>query len=119
MTMTDAERFDLICSPALKRIEDKIDGLHHTVAVSNGKPSVLARLDVLEKASTAAPSPAPVAPARVLKLGPLELTGYGLNDITRAVIVLGIIWLAVTNYIGQAKTQALIDAMKAAAQASQ
>jgi hypothetical protein len=128
MTMTDAERFELICNPALARIEAKLEDLHHTVAVSNGKPSVLARVDALEKATSALASaekalPAPPAippPAvRVLKLGPIELQGYGLNDVVRLSVVVVLLWLAVSSYLGQAKTQALIDAMQRAAKVAQ
>jgi hypothetical protein len=125
MTMTDAERFELICNPALARIEAKLEDLHHTVAVSNGKPSVLARVDALEKATEALASaekalPVPVAaPTRMLKLGPIELQGYGLNDVVRLSVVLVLLWLAVSSYLGQAKTQALIDAMQRAAKVAQ
>ncbi len=109
--MTDDERFNLICSPSLKRIEEKIDSLHHTVAVSNGKPSVLARLDVLEKTTPITEA----KPARMLKIGPFELNGYGLNDIVRATVVVMVLWIAITSYIGQAKTEQMLKAMKAAA----
>jgi hypothetical protein len=107
--MNDDERFNLICSPSLKRIEEKLDSLHHTVAVSNGKPSVLARLDVLEKT----PPATEAKPARMLKIGPLELNGYGLNDIVRAAVVVGVLWIAVTSYMGQAKTAQMLEGIKA------
>lgn len=110
MSMTDSERFDMVCSPALKRIEGKLDSLHHTVAVSNGKPSVLARLDAIERSTPLATG---AKPARMLKIGPLELNGYGLNDIVRAAVVFGVLWIAVTSYMGQAKTAQMLEGIKA------
>jgi hypothetical protein len=97
MTMTDNERYELICKPTLQAIKEGQDDLkelfedlHHTIAVSNGKPSLLSRVDNLEKAAAAQPEP---KPTRSVKFGPIELTGYGLNDISRAAVVVCVLWL--------------------------
>ena len=119
MTMSDNERYELICKPTLQAIKEGQDDLkelfedlHHTIAVSNGKPSLLSRVDALEKTAAVPPE---AKPARMLKIGPVELNGYGLNDIVRAAVVVMVLWIAITSYMGQAKTEQMLKAMKAAA----
>ena len=108
--MDDKERWDELCKPAFEKLRkdmDAVKALHPAVKTisedvaalkkhlitGNGTPSLLARVGTLEGASKHAP-----ADGRSVKVGKLiELRGYGLNDVTRAAILLGIAWLLYLN----------------------
>lgn len=48
--MTPEEMQEKVCGPQLKRIEDLAQKTHKALCESNGKPSVLSRLDAVEVA---------------------------------------------------------------------
>ncbi len=87
--MTEDERWKEVCSPALSRIRDDLDLLKKHLIIGNGKPSLLNRVDALEKAEAK-----PAKDNRVFSIGKLVvLRGYGANDVARIVVVLGVLWL--------------------------
>ncbi len=70
------------------------------LVIGNGKPSLLNRVDVLERCIEKVQS----APKdnRSLSIGKLiVLKGYGANDVVRIVIVLGVLWLVFEPHVSK------------------
>ncbi len=117
--MSDEARFQLVCGPILRRIDENTTKTYNAVFVSNGKPSILARLDTAEKtikgiedapassAKTPAPSQNTFAPKNVkLKaLGAeMALSGYAINDVIRAILTVVVFYTLIYTYIERRKT---------------
>ena len=145
MTMTDEERFTMICSPKLTSIEGKLDGLISLVTVSNGKPSLVARMDAAEKVLNAAViaadklHAAELLAAEVLEahrkldaantqaarqepefqLWPPKWKGYRLQDVAIFLLVLGMAYSLLTQHINGSKrdqSEATVAELKAKAE---
>jgi hypothetical protein len=91
--MNEDERYHEICKPALDGIRGDLDLLKKHLILGNGKPSLLNRVDALERGADKATGAA-AKEARSFAIGKLiVLKGYGPNDVIRIVIVLGVLWL--------------------------
>lgn len=137
--MTDDERFIQVCQPeqvrnaaTQERIEKKVDHVIEIVTVSNGKPSLVARMDAAEKVLGAAVIAADKLHAAELlaadvleahrkltaitkrspeshevKLWPPSFKGYRLQDVAVFVMVVGMFvgmaYMITTQYVNGAK----------------
>jgi hypothetical protein len=95
MQMTENERYELLCGPKLKAIEDGLNNLVKVVTISNGKPSLLSRMDTQEVAlqnhvakETTDTANAANQRSRSFKFGPLEINGYMASDVVKFVLVI-------------------------------
>ena len=116
--LSDEARFQFVCGPLLRRIDENTEKTYKAVFVSNGKPSILARLDAAEGKMKALESGAiktettssdgeakkehTYTPKSVgLKAGKMEVnfSGYAINDIIRAAISLLVVYTLVASYM--------------------
>ena len=87
MSVDENERWTMVCEPTLKRIESAVDKLTVAVVIGNGKPSLLARVDGLEKTAAEAVVNTGTR-SRSLELGPLKINGYMASDLVKIVLVI-------------------------------
>jgi hypothetical protein len=128
--LSDDTRYKFVCGPTLERIDGNVTKLFNAVFVSNGKPSILARLDAAEgkmkllesgqskvdAASTDgdAKKEHTYTPKNVgLKAGKMEVnfSGYAINDIIRAVISLLVVYTLVASYMEKKSVDEKINAI--------
>ena len=115
--LSDAARYQFVCGPLLKRIDENTTKTFAAVFMSNGKPSILARLDTAEKAIKGiedAPSSSPKAPSqntftpknvKLKALGAeMALSGYAINDVIRAILTVVVFYTLIYTYIERRKT---------------
>lgn len=89
--MDESERYTEICKPQFETINDKLELLTKHLVIGNGKPSLLNRVDTLEKCAEKGAAP---KDSRSLSIGKLiVLKGYGANDVARIVVVICVLWL--------------------------
>ncbi len=89
MGMSEGERWALVCEPTLKRIEGKVDKLTETVITGNGKPSLVTRMENVERGISDAKTG---QRSRSVKIGPLELNGYAISDVLKVGIFCALVW---------------------------
>jgi hypothetical protein len=115
--LSDEARFQLVCGPILRRIDENTTKTYNAVFVSNGKPSILARLDTAEKTIKGiedSPASSPKAPTqntftpknvKLKALGAeMALSGYAINDVIRAVLTVVVFYTLVYTYMERRKT---------------
>ena len=98
--MNESERYTEICKPQFESINENLALLTKHLVIGNGKPSLLNRVDALEKCAEKGQS----VPKdnRSLSIGKLiVLKGYGANDVVRIVIVLGVLWLVFEPHVSK------------------
>lgn len=107
MSELEAVRYTDICKPQFEGLDKrctamdgKLDVLTKHLIIGNGKPSLLNRVDTLERCiekGVAAPKD-----TRSLSIGKLiVLKGYGANDVIRIVIVVGVLWLVFEPHVSK------------------
>jgi hypothetical protein len=96
--VNESERYTEICKPQFEEINKNLALLTKHLVIGNGKPSILNRVDALEKcAEKRSEQP---KDNRSLAIGKLiVLKGYGSNDVIRIVIVVGVLWLVFEPYL--------------------
>jgi hypothetical protein len=128
--LSDDARYKFVCGPTLERIDGNVTRLFNAVFVSNGKPSILARLDAAEgkmktlESGSVKPDTTPAdseskkevsyTPKTVgLKAGKVEVnfSGYAINDIIRAVISLLVVYTLVASYMDKKSVDEKINAI--------
>lgn len=81
------EFYKTFCQPAFERIEAKVDGLIKTITVSNGKPSLISRVEDVERLAHQ-----PLAQKTIkefsLGKGGLKTKGYSGRDM--GIILMGV-----------------------------
>jgi hypothetical protein len=111
--MQDKERYDELCKPAFAEIRSDLDLLKKHLIVGNGKPSLLTRVEMLEVRPKSSPD------GRTVRIGKLvELRGYGLNDVVRAAVLLGILWLLYLNITERLARNGIAGDLKRSIQAA-
>jgi hypothetical protein len=128
--LSDDARYKFVCGPTLARIDGNVTQLFNAVFVSNGKPSILARLDAAEgkmktlesgavksdttPADSESKKEVSYTPKTVgLKAGKVEVnfSGYAINDIIRAVISLLVVYTLVASYMDKKSVDEKINAI--------
>lgn len=87
------EMHKMVCGPKMDEIHEAVKGLTKTIKESNGKPSVLARLDSLEQ-----PAPKKTIKRFSLGKGGIKTEGYDGMDVVRIIATLGILYLVAERH---------------------
>lgn len=87
--MDENERWQMVCEPSLKRIEEAVKDLHTVVIRGNGKPSLLARMEHMERTIESKQSG---QRSRSVELGPIKLNGYAMSDVIKVCILVALIY---------------------------
>jgi hypothetical protein len=106
--MTESERWQDVCKPALERIDRNVEKLVEVVITGNGKPALTARVDALERAADGAGTR-----RKSVKVGPVEFNGYMMSDIIKVgvlVVLLTGAWLLIADRRERAEVLAKVKA---------
>ena len=87
--MNEGERWTMVCEPTLKRIEDGVNKLNIVVISGNGKPSLVSRMESIERDAENAKKG---QRSRSIKAGPFELNGYAMSDVLKVAILCALVW---------------------------
>ena len=87
--MDENERWTMVCEPTLKRIEDGVNKLNIVVISGNGKPSLVSRMETIEREAETGKAG---QRSRSVELGPLKLNGYAMSDVLKVAILCALVW---------------------------
>ena len=100
MTMTEHERWEMVCNPKLTRIEEGVNKLMEVVVIGNGKPPLVARVGQIEQHMERVKQEGTGTRSRSIKLGPVEINGYAASDVVKVLLLaafIASIYLLITD----------------------